>query len=185
MNVFVLTTGRSGSTTFAKACSHIENYTSAHESKYRRPAGRLVYPDNHIEVDGRLQFFVGALVAGYPDAYYVNLKRDVNACAESWAARWSSRSMLPNWWKTAFYDPIDTFGGLSPEDKKIAKAQNMVTVMQANIAYSLLPIPEHRKITIDIDRPSTNFKEFWKMIGAQGDRKAALAEFGTRHNARK
>ena len=32
-NVFVLCTGRCGSTTFTQACQHIQNYTASHESK--------------------------------------------------------------------------------------------------------------------------------------------------------
>ena len=32
MRVFVLCTGRSGSTTFVRACQHIDNYTASHES---------------------------------------------------------------------------------------------------------------------------------------------------------
>jgi len=33
MNVFVLNTGRCGSTTFSKACQHVSNFTSQHESR--------------------------------------------------------------------------------------------------------------------------------------------------------
>ena len=36
MNVFVLNTGRCGSTTFIEACRHITNYSAAHESKTGR-----------------------------------------------------------------------------------------------------------------------------------------------------
>ena len=43
-------TGRCGSTTFARACTHIANFTTAHESQ-RAPLGdeRLNYPVSHIE----------------------------------------------------------------------------------------------------------------------------------------
>ncbi|WJI25223.1 hypothetical protein RHP47_05945 [Thermosynechococcus sp. QKsg1] len=50
MNVFVLCTGRCGSVTFAKACTFITNFSSAHESRtFLLGEARLAYPDRHIE----------------------------------------------------------------------------------------------------------------------------------------
>ncbi len=55
MDVFVLCTGRCGSTTFIKACAHITNYTAAHESRTGLlGSDRLDYPGKHIEADNRL-----------------------------------------------------------------------------------------------------------------------------------
>jgi hypothetical protein len=62
MNVFVLTTGRSGSLTFAEACRRITNYTTGHETRVGRVGPeRLAYPDRHIEVDHRLAWFLGRM----------------------------------------------------------------------------------------------------------------------------
>ena len=82
MNVFVLCTGRCGSMTFAKACGHISNYTSAHESrkqlKPKAPRERFIYLDFHIEVDNRLAWFLGTLNEIYgTNAFYVHLKREM------------------------------------------------------------------------------------------------------------
>ena len=33
MNVFILCTGRCGSLTFTRACGHMTNFTTAHESR--------------------------------------------------------------------------------------------------------------------------------------------------------
>ena len=95
MNVFVLNTGRCGSTTFTKACKHITNYTSEHESR----AGMLGkkhfnYPGNHIETDNRLCWFLGRLDEAYGnDAYYVHLKRNTKDVASSFAKRYSGGIM--------------------------------------------------------------------------------------------
>ena len=74
-NVFVLCTGRCGSTTFVQACQHIENYTASHESKISLLGDqRLEYSQNHIEVDNRLSWFLGSLDKKYGDnAFYVHL----------------------------------------------------------------------------------------------------------------
>ncbi|WP_293073572.1 hypothetical protein [Moorena sp. SIO4A5] len=91
-NVFVLCTGRCGSTTFAQACQHIQNYTVSHESRISLIGDkRLQYSQNHIEVDNRLSWFLGSLDKNYGDcAFYVHLKRDIMSTAKSSAKRLDS-----------------------------------------------------------------------------------------------
>ena len=49
MNVFVLSSGRSGTVTFAAACKHIKGYSVGHEQNvYLTGKDRFSYPDNHI-----------------------------------------------------------------------------------------------------------------------------------------
>lgn len=76
MNIFVLNTGRCGSTTLIKACRHITNYSEAHESRCAMLGReRLNYPPNHIEADKRLVWLLGRLDKEYgDDALYVHLK---------------------------------------------------------------------------------------------------------------
>lgn len=78
MNVFVLSTGRCGSTTFVKACEHITNFSAAHESRTGLlGAARLDYAGNHIEADNRLSWLLGRLDRTYGNAaFYVHLRRD-------------------------------------------------------------------------------------------------------------
>ena len=91
MNVFVLCTGRCGSKTFEQACQHMTNYTVAHESKrpvrnaaFEYPYRSLRYPDNHIEIDNRLSWFLGTLQKEYGDrAFYVHLLRGKEEVAKS------------------------------------------------------------------------------------------------------
>src|SRR5688572_26940299 len=90
MNVFVLCTGRCGSTTFVKACSHATNYSSAHESRANVVGPeRLAYPPNHIEADNRLSWFLGRLERTYGNnAFYVHLTRSREETARSFTKRW-------------------------------------------------------------------------------------------------
>ena len=89
MNVFILSTGRCGSTTFIKACKHITNYTSAHESLVTKlGAHRFDYAPHHIESDNRLSWFLGRLDQLYGnDAFYVHLSRDKQQTIESFSQR--------------------------------------------------------------------------------------------------
>ncbi|MGC1249126.1 MAG: hypothetical protein WA865_23155, partial [Spirulinaceae cyanobacterium] len=91
MNIFVLNTGRCGSTTFIEACKHISNFSSAHESRSKLLGeDRLNYPNNHIEADNRLSWVLGRLDKVYGnDAVYIHLKRDDNATARSFVKRFS------------------------------------------------------------------------------------------------
>lgn len=68
MNIFILSTGRCGSTTFIQSCQHITNFSSAHESNIHKiGTDRIVYPQNHIESDNRLSWFLGRLEEHYKD----------------------------------------------------------------------------------------------------------------------
>lgn len=62
MNVFVLCTGRCGSTTFIESARHISNYSAGHETRtYLTGAARFDYPQSHIEADNRLSWLLGRL----------------------------------------------------------------------------------------------------------------------------
>ena len=90
MNIFVLCTGRCGSTTFTRACEHITNFSSSHESLCKfLGVERFEYPKNHIEVDNRLSWLIGRLDKAYGDeAFYVHLKREDSLVAKSFTKRY-------------------------------------------------------------------------------------------------
>ena len=82
-NVFVLCTGRCGSTTFDRACRHMTNWTAGHETRsHLTGPDRFAYPPRHIEADNRLSWMLGRLEQAYgADAAYVHLTRDAEAVA--------------------------------------------------------------------------------------------------------
>ena len=130
MNVFVLCTGRSGSTTFHRACRHVANYTSGHELNTRElgPA-RLHYPENHIEVDNRLSWLLGRLDETFGDhCFYVHLLRDEQLTAESFDRRWAVR-----------YSIIRTYaeGVLRRKDQTEAICLDCCRTVNANITQFL------------------------------------------------
>ncbi|UYO73880.1 hypothetical protein M0220_13480 [Halomonas qinghailakensis] len=86
---FVLCTGRCGSVSLAKSFNYVKNYTSGHESlSHLVGSSRLNYPKRHIEVDNRLSWMLGRLHSKCgDDAFYVHLKRDRLAVAESFLKR--------------------------------------------------------------------------------------------------
>lgn len=177
MNVFVLSTGRCGSLAFVRACRYITNFTSGHESRCREVGeSRLAYPDGHIESDNRLSWFLGRLEREYgDDAVYVHLKRDAGKVARSFAGRYR-HGMIDGYRNAILRRPR---GGQSPMEI----ALDYCDTVNANIAAFLKD--KSRKMEFDIEDAESGFREFWTLIGAEGDLDAALGEFRVRHNASK
>ena len=174
MNVFVLTTGRSGSLTFAEACRHITNYSSGHETRVGMLGDeRLDYPDQHIEVDDRLAWFLGRLEAAYGDrAFYVHLTRDAEATAASRMRRWSKPAMR------AYRNGI--LWDVDPDVDRMEVARDLNHTVTTNIEYYLRD--KSQQMTIDIESAARDFPVFWERIGAEGDLDAAIAEFEVRYH---
>ena len=176
--VFVLCTGRCGSTTFAAACKQATNFTAAHESRtYRLGAERFAYPPNHIEVDNRLAWFTGKLDARFGAApFYVHLSRDRAQTAASFATRLNHGLM-----KTYRSGILPNLLLREPQTPALAIAEDLVDTITANITLLLRDKP--RVMQISLETITTDFPKFWNWIGAQGNLDAALATFATRHNA--
>ncbi len=175
MNVFVLTTGRTGSLTFIQACRHIRNFTAGHESRLHLAGpARLDYPPRHIEADNRLAWYLGRLEQRYgAHAWYVHLRRDRLATAESFARR-ADFGILKAWREgvllggEAHYSPLDY-------------ALDYVDTVEANLERFLRDKP--RRLELWLERAQEDFVRFWDWIDAEGDLTAALAEWATRYNA--
>jgi hypothetical protein len=165
MRIFVLCTGRCGSTTFAKACSHITNYTSAHES------GRYIdwsYPEQHIEIDNRLSWFLGSLIEHYPGEKLIHLCRDRDEVIDSFTRRQHFGSPVMRAYRLGICQR-------SFSSDREAAAHYVDTVLN-NIALVRVDL------TIRIANPERSFRQFWIDIGAEGNIEAALLEFGKHYN---
>jgi hypothetical protein len=186
MNVFVLSTGRCGTETFARACQHMSNYTAAHEShsrwlhpKVKNPYRSLKFPPHHIEVDNRLSWFLGTLEKEYgPRAFYVHLLRRREEVAKSLTVR-GEQSILFSF-TSGILQYFTAAHQLSAEERYEIGLQYWDTVND-NIEAFLRDKPHQMTIWLhDLRSP---YQKFWESIGAQGDLGAALAEWNIRHNA--
>jgi len=176
MNVFVLSTGRCGSTSFIKACRHITNYSSAHESRTALLGkDRLNYPSNHIEADNRLSWLLGRLDRQYSNsAVYVHLKRNDKDTANSFTKRYASGIIKA-------YRGSGILIGLPENTEPFSVAIDYCNTVNSNIELFLKD--KSNRIVIDLEKIDQDFKEFWHRIKAEGDISAALAEFNIKHNA--
>jgi hypothetical protein len=184
MRVFVVCTGRSGSSTFIRACKHIENFTSAHESASgRSDSERLSFPDQHIEADNHLLWFYGEMIERYGhDAHFVYLHRDEEEVAHSYNERWDR-------FGRAAFTRAFAYGLLQRENQwshaeRIQVCRTLSHTMTRNIENMLGQVDPERVLRMSIAEPLEPFRRFWETIGAAGDLDAALGEFSVRYNKR-
>ena len=172
MNVFVLCTGRCGSSSFIKACQHISNFTADHESRSGRVGTeRFDYPENHIEADNRLSWYLGRLDEKYGGkARYVFLRRNFDEVARSYATRQESGIMH------SFSNGLlltDTMNEDSKDPLKLAS--DICHTMESNIRHFLKDKPHQMEVRLE--HMVTDFEKFWDFIEAEGDLQAALDSF--------
>lgn len=173
MNVFVLCTGRCGSLSLAKACGHITNFTVGHETLVDKIGhDRVAYPDQHIEIDNRLAYFLGRLDAKYGTrAFYVHLMRDEHETALSFERR------------TGIMDLYSHSNGIfigNIEASRYELALDYVRRVNENIVAFLL---DKLYMNFHIENYAVDFARMCLLIGASVDYDAAMAEFVARHNA--
>ncbi len=179
--VFALSPGRTGSTSFAEACAHFTNFTSAHESRNSRLGeNRFAYPENHIESDNRLTWHLGQLAAKYDDqdVFYVHLRRNPEKIAESYAKRWEDVKFKSSIMR-AFANGIIMREGPWEKSRRIDVSRFYVQTVIANTEEFLKNRPH---MDVSLEDGGVSFQEFMKRIGAQGDLDAALATWKTPAN---
>ncbi len=161
--------------TFAEACTHITNFTSAHESlSHTIGTDRLAYPPQHIEIDNRLSWFLGRLDQQYgDDAVYVHLTRDAAQVAQSFLKRWDSGII------SAYRREIimGEHSNATPYDTCV----DYIHTVNSNIAFFLKDKPH--ALSVALESFEHDFLDFWNHIGATGDINSALKELRTPHNA--
>lgn len=176
MNVFVLSTGRSGSKTFFKACSHIKNYSSGHERNWGRIGeDRLTYPENFIAIDNRLTWLLGKLDKRYGNsAFYVHLIRDRDEVAKSLNKRWKGYpSIIEAYRKNIIVTQYRT----------IDLCYDYYDTVNYNIELFLKD--KDNKMNFYLDDCESNFEIFWKKIRAKGDLEKAKEEWSRTYNSSK
>lgn len=161
MRVFALTSGRTGSRTFARAMSHQSVFSVAHDSKVSvLDESRLVFPDWHIEIDTRLAWFLGSLDRIYGDVpVFVHLKRNEDDVIRSFYHRETPPSSI----MYAF-----AHGIVSNRDRKTSKrlmeaSALMVRTVNDNIEAFLES--KSKKVEIHLENPTPGLIELWSLLG--------------------
>lgn len=178
MRVFILNTGRSGSVTIIRACEHIDNYTSGHESLASAYGdNRFKYEDRHIEADNRLSWHLGQLDKLYGNnAFYVHLKRNRDKVAHSYSKRFYNRSIMDAFCEGIRVTPPE----LLSKEERLQACYDYVDTVNSNIESFMSD--KAKTMIINLENIEDDFKEFWSKIDAKGSLENALNEFKVPHN---
>lgn len=177
MRIFVVGTGRCGTSTFYHAACHATNYTVGHESR----AGTIndyLYPDHRIEVSSHLAFAVPVLRATHSIARigasggcrFVHLIRELASCVSSMAAvREAIRSL-------AFGIAEGNVNTQSGKDFRRWAAW-LYDLVNANIAATAADA-----FRLELERAEERWLDCWEFMGCEGDFEASLAEWRWKYN---
>jgi len=136
---------------------------------------RVKYPDDHIEVDNRLSWFLGRLDRQYGDeAFYVHLRRDRQATAESFTRRYDGGMIR------AYRERIIWRADNDPTVSPLDVCEHYCETVNSNIELFL---KNKRSMEVRLGSAEEDFREFWERIGAKGDLSASLREWSRKHNA--
>jgi hypothetical protein len=117
--------------------THLTNFTAGHETRSQLIGEqRFAYPDQHVEADNRLSWFLGGLAQRFGDEpLYVHLRRDPEAVAQSLARRWSSK--VPGILIRAFGTSIVMRGNGWPAEQRLEVCRFYVETITATSRRSL------------------------------------------------
>lgn len=141
MHIFVVGTGRCGTSTFYQACLHIKGFTVGHESS----AGRIpswTYPDKHIEISSQLVYGIPKLRQRYADAKWVHLIRAREPCVESLARQCydAMKAFSFQWFQCDH--PVDV----------VKAAGQFYDLTNELIEFSLSDLPAEQRFKIEIEK---------------------------------
>jgi hypothetical protein len=187
MRVFVTGTGRCGTTTFKEACRHITNYTAGHETnRHKADMNNLEYPDNHIEVDPHLWAMLPLLEKKYPRSCYVHIRRNRAEVIESWWKREANQLPGSGLGLASLAAPFVQLNvnNLKSQHQFYPAAKLMYDVITSNIDHFLQNTRVNSCITLQLGLITVaEWRNFWDLIGAEGDFVASCQTWDTVHNA--
>ena len=169
MRVFVTGIGRCGTVSFKEACSHITNYSSAHETVNPK----LVYPDNHIEVNPHMRQCIREVAKKYPNEKWIHLIRNKTDNVRSLSVLDDGVIMTCYWvlrGSTIGETPIDIAETYYRDENNLIRDQLK------------LYVPPENTMILYLDMIQNFWKSFWEFIGAEGDFQSSIQSWDTPHN---
>ena len=138
---------------------------------------RLADPDNHIEADNRLSWFLGKLEKSYGnDAFYVHLQRELTSTAKSFLKRWDFGIM-----KSYRTQIIMGLNKKNPDVEKLDVCLDYCETVNQNINAFLRD--KTNKMDFHLENCESGFYKFWSLAGAEGNFEKAVAEWKLAYNA--
>lgn len=164
--IFVTGTGRCGTMTFAKAAGHATNFGVDFEP----PRTSLDFPDRRITVAASLHLCLPLLVRYYPDAKWVHVVREREACIDSLATL--SNGEMMRWWGWFYLN-------------QPAMPARDAAAVYYDLTNALIAACVPYRFTLNLEHARSQWPGCWQFMGCDGDFNASLAEWSTKYNARR
>jgi hypothetical protein len=144
---------------------------------------RVKYPENHIEVDNRLAYFLGRLENRYgDDPFYVHLKRNRIETAESLSRGSYEGGIVECYRKKIITTSITSNENYQREGiTPVETCKHYCDTVNTNI--ELFVKDKTKKMEFRLESAEDDFRRFWERIGAEGDMSASMQEWGRKYNA--
>lgn len=174
-NIFCTGTGRCGTSTLARALEHAKGYTVGQESHIGHNvliepvSGYYTYPDNHIEVSPHLALSISPLVALYPSACWVHIRRSRETCVRSLMDNCKDQMLgfVHQWFQI--------------EDCTVEQASGLFyDVMDYTIQESL---KNQHYVQIDLESAWEQWPKVWDYLGLEGDMAKSRQEWKRKYNS--
>jgi hypothetical protein len=180
MRIFVVGTGRNGSSTFYHAASHATNFQVNHETWRSKSPSNSCYVDvrdkkrDQIEISSSVPFFIVQIMRKYPESKFIHLVRRRTKCRDSLVEHHTSRMRAWAW---------NWFSDREPKMKNVAGAYYDAT---AESLHSLLP--RDQTLTLPLEEAKTRWAAVWEFMDCEPgvdspEFAASLAEWDRRYNA--
>lgn len=178
MRVFVLTPGRTGSTTLFRAFKHSTRFSVGQQSNWGKLGkSRLEYPENHIESDARNIFFMDLIAERYDPktTHWIVMHRDLGEVTRSYSVRRSKAGIIYN-----FGVGIVGLKEFSSDSDWMETSKLFVESSYAQIRSFSEGRPNVH--FIDLSDPVPMFSRIWQILEAGEGLEAACDEWLVKHN---
>lgn len=161
MNVFLVSPGRTATTTLSEALKKIEGYTSLHESRIQfLGKDRVSYPENHFECDNRLIWFLPRLTKEYGKrSMLVNVLRDRESIAKSYNRRWDGIKIMKAYSQGILMRPLN--------NNNFDVCMDYVNNVYEHIEYFSKDWAYY--VEVDLANPDIGMEEIFKILDVSGE----------------
>lgn len=155
MRVFATGTGRCGTSTLYQLARTLPGFQAGHESSLGRPPS-WEYPDGCFEVASQIVYGMPLLLSRYPEAFWIHLVREREACVRS-LARECWRSMEAFGWQW--------FGVEHPADVVLAAGEFYDRTNELIAAL----LPPERSTTVVLEHLDWHWPAICRHLRAEAD----------------
>lgn len=174
MRVFVVGTGRCGTSTFRHAASLALNKSVRQESAYWNGVSHREYLDGCIEIGHQLTWVLSYLLHRYRDSKIVHLVRDKESCVRS--LQKNGLGTIPSWYNMLY-------AGCHENGNPCPPCSDLFDIYYDQVNFSIPNVtPTHRYFRLKLEAAKEQWRACWDWMSCEGDFERSLACWAKKYN---